>query len=229
MFALPLAWLLRILAASWRVEGIETVHSEMAKWERTPLLLGCWHGKYIPLLLVLRGMRAQVFVGEGKRGRILERISRGFGYTPLLLPHGNRDRSVELMQKALAGPIPCAVCLDGPLGPARRVKSSLIRLSSAQDATILPISVSAKPSLVLRRRWDHREIPLPFARVQIRVGKSITIPRELSKQRRHKWSKAVKAAVDALDVTPKGENHAPTLSPLPESSGRLGRRVGHRR
>lgn len=204
-FLAPLfVWLLRLFAATWRIEGVETAHSEMAKWEGTPLLVGFWHGKYLPLFVLLRGAKTQVFVGEGKRGRVIERICKRFGYSPILLPHGDRDRSFERMQAALARPLPCAVCLDGPLGPARRVKKSLLRLASAQGAAILPLSVSAKPSLVLRWRWDRRELPLPFARVRIRVGNPIQVPKALSKPHRLEWCQTVKVAVDELDEAPAG-------------------------
>ena len=194
-----LAGALCLLAATWRVEGTEAVRLEMDKWTGTPFLVGFWHGKYVPLFVLLRGTRVNVFVGEGLRGTLIEAICRCFGFSPVLLPHGDRDRATERMRTALAGSLPCATAFDGPRGPARTVKPSLIALASAVGATILPVSMSARPCCVLRWRWDLREIPWPFARVQVRVGGPNQIPVGLSENARAEWSQRVKSALEELD------------------------------
>jgi hypothetical protein len=181
------------------VEGTEAVRLEMDKWTGTPFLVGFWHGKYVPLFVLLRGTRVNVFVGEGLRGTLIEAICRCFGFSPVLLPHGDRDRATERMRTALAGSLPCATAFDGPRGPARTVKPSLIALASAVGATILPVSMSARPCCVLRWRWDLREIPWPFARVQVRVGGPNQIPVGLSENAQAEWSQRVKSALEELD------------------------------
>ncbi len=191
---------LYLLAATWRVEGTDAVRAEMEKWTGTPLLVGFWHGKYFPFYALLRGTRANVFIGEGLRGTLIEAICRVFGFFPVLLPHGDRDRAIERMRTVLAGPLPCATAFDGPVGPPRRVKPSLIQLASDVRATILPLSMSASPRSVLRWRWDLREIPWPFARVKVRVGSPIQVPVGISQDAQAEWSERVKSALDDLDA-----------------------------
>lgn len=190
---------LRLLAATWRVEGADAVRLETNKWKGTPLLVGFRHGKYLPLFVLLRGTRAHIFIGEGVRGTLIGAIGRSFGFCPVLLPHGDRNRAIERMRTALAGPLPCATAFDGPVGPRRCVKPSLIQLASDVGATILPISMSASPCCVLRWRWDLREVPWPFARVKVRVGGPIRVRFGLSRDARAEWCERVKSALDELD------------------------------
>jgi len=170
----------------------------LARSNGTPLLIGFWHGQYFPLLPLLRGIRGQVFIGEGFRGSLIAAIGEAFGYTPILLPHGQRQQAVERMRAALASPLPCATAFDGPLGPARQVKVSLIRLASEVGATILPVSVSTAHRCVLGWRWDRREIPYPFAKVQLLVGSPLAIPRGLPANELADWQQRVKSSLDEL-------------------------------
>ncbi len=202
-----------LLAATWRVEGTDAVRLELGKWTGTPLLVGFWHGKYLPLLVLLRGTRGNLFIGEGPRGTLIEAISKSFGFSPVLLPHGDRGRAIERMRAALVGPLLCAAALDGPVGPRRRVKPSLIELASELGATILPVSMSARPCWVLRWRWDLREVPWPFARVRVRIGGPIQVPVGLSEDVRAEWRKRVESTLDELDGVSAARSIAGTIAP----------------
>jgi lysophospholipid acyltransferase (LPLAT)-like uncharacterized protein len=190
---------LSLLAFSWRVKGIQAARVEIKTRSDGPLLLAFWHGKYFGLLALLRGIGGRVFVADGPRGEIIGEICRTFGSFPVVLPRHQRDASLNRMRAALADPLPCATAFDGPLGPPHRVKESLLELATAVGATILPLSVEARPRLVLRWRWDRREIPWPFARVELRVGKAIKVPRGLSREDQLRWCERVKQSLDALE------------------------------
>lgn len=190
---------LSLLAASWRVEGVDLLRLEIEKWSGTPLFVAFWHGKYLPLLVLLQGTRANILIGEGFRGELIGAICRSFGFSPVLLPHHDKCEAVTRMRAALAGPLPCATPVDGPVGPLRRVKAPLLELATERGATILPVSMSGKPCTVLHWRWDHREIPWPFARVAVRVGDPIQVPVGLPTDERANWCMRVEAALDALD------------------------------
>ena len=192
------AWAVSLFAASWRVEGVDHLRLELDRCRGTPLLLGFWHGKYLPLLPLLRGIPASIFIGESLRGSLIESICRAFGFSPVLLPHGDRPRALACMRAALMGPLLCATPFDGPLGPSRRVKPALLELATECGATILPVSMSGTPCAVLRWRWDQREIPWPFARVVIHVGAPIQVPVGLGRAQQGEWCERARAALDAL-------------------------------
>lgn len=190
---------LRLLAATWRVEGAAEAKRALRRPGSTPRLIGFWHGKYLPLFPLCRDTEVTIFVGEGFRGRLIAAIARTSGMSPVLLPHGDRERARARMRRALAGSTPCATALDGPIGPPHRVKPALVELASVLGAEIQPIALGARPRLIQFWRWDARELPLPFARVRIVLGDPIRVPGSLRPDQRAVWCERVSQATDALD------------------------------
>jgi Raf kinase inhibitor-like YbhB/YbcL family protein len=192
-----LATLLRLLAATWRSDS--TASQGLVGGSGPPQLVGFWHGKYFALLALLRGTRGRVLIGAGFRGEVIAAICESLGYTPILLPHGDRERALGEMRVALReGPL-SATALDGPVGPARHVKPALLRLAADAGVQIRPVSVIAAPRLVLRWRWDRREIPLPLARVRLVVGEPIAIPKGASDRELEEWQREVAHRVDEIE------------------------------
>jgi lysophospholipid acyltransferase (LPLAT)-like uncharacterized protein len=186
-----------LLAATWRTDS--TASRRIAAEGGTPRLVGFWHGKYFALLILLRGTRGSILIGSGFRGEVIAAICESLGYTPVLLPRGDRERALQEMRAALrAGPL-CATALDGPVGPPRHVKPTLLRLTADVGVQIQPVSVVAAPRLVLGWRWDRREIPLPLARVRLVVGEPISIPTGASSRELEEWGSRVARGVDDLE------------------------------
>ena len=192
---------LGLLAATWRVDGAAEVEQALDHPTKTPRLVGFWHGKYFPLFPLFRGLDVTIFVGEGFRGRLIATIARSSGMSPLFLPHGDRERACARMRHALEGPKPCATAFDGPIGPPRRVKPALVELASELGAEILTLAVSARPRLIQLWRWDARELPLPFARVSVRLGEPIRVPAALRREECAEWCEEVGNALDGLDAS----------------------------
>jgi lysophospholipid acyltransferase (LPLAT)-like uncharacterized protein len=191
-----LAALLRLLAATWRIDATASARLTGAD---TPRLVGFWHGKYFALLALLRGTTGSVLIGAGFRGEVIAAICETLGYTAVLIDRRDRERAIDQIRAALCANLRCATARDGPVGPAGRVKPSLLRLTAEVGAEILPVSVVASPRLVLCWRWDRREIPLPLARVRLAVGEPIAIPRSASGQELAVWQRRVADRVDELD------------------------------
>ena len=189
---------LRAFVSTWRVRGTAQVLGTVERLAREPLLIGFWHGSYLPLFGLLRGIPASVFVGAGFRGLVIESICRAEGFHPVRLPTRDREHAIERMRRALDGPRPCASALDGALGPARRVKPALVQIASECSARILPLAVVARPRWILPWRWDQRELPLPFARIELRVGEPIAIPARLSEGEVDGWRDRIRSEIEAL-------------------------------
>jgi len=64
--------------------------------------------------------------------------------------------------------------VDGPRGPAGRVKTGLIPLAQAADAVIVPFTVSADRAWTMNS-WDRFMLPKPFARVRLRFDRPIRL------------------------------------------------------
>jgi hypothetical protein len=134
------------------------------------VLAAFWHGSYFALFPLLEGRAARVFTNDSFRGRVIASMSRRFGYRSVLLPRHSRAAAIDSMRESMREPGLVGIAVDGPLGPAHRVKRSVMRVAAQIEPWIVPVSICARPCWRLRRRWDRREIPLPFARVRLTIG-----------------------------------------------------------
>lgn len=196
------ARLLEVLRASWRVEahGLDRFDAMLASGRRGLVLF--WHGKYVPLFVLLRDRRGCVFTSESKRGAAIGAICRHFGYECVCLPDRGGDSSLARMERALEGHGTTALAADGPLGPYHTVKRGPVLLASRLGFEVVPVSFAARPTLVARARWDRMELPLPFARVALELGDPLGVPRAVAESAEEvaAWSRRLHAALDAVDA-----------------------------
>ncbi|MDO9527898.1 MAG: DUF374 domain-containing protein [Syntrophales bacterium] len=174
-----LSQLLRLQRRTWRVhiEGREHLDRLYAANKR--FLFCFWHGKYVPIFPLLEGYNACVVSSQSERGSIIAEICRNFGYQSAQIPDQARHEFLRLMKEALSEAQAGGIAVDGPLGPRHRVKSGVIRMASALGLDLLPVSVDSRRKIVFKKRWDRREIPLPFTKVCLVIGEPIKVPTEL--------------------------------------------------
>jgi len=70
-----------------------------------------------------------------------------------------------------------AITPDGPRGPAYKIQPGIIHLAQLTGRPIIPLSTHTRWKIRLRS-WDRFQIPLPFARCELRYGKPFWVPRE---------------------------------------------------
>lgn len=180
------AALLKLLAMSWRSERSQLVRIDQTAADGTPVVAVFWHGSYLPLFALAAGRPITVFTSQSFRGKIIVSICHAFGYSPQLMPSGRRGyrtmRAVLLAQsQRQIEPLIVAIAVDGPLGPAHKVKPGALYIAAKLGAAILPIRVASHPNWSITSRWDRFKIPLPLSKVRVFVGAPITIPADLGK------------------------------------------------
>jgi lysophospholipid acyltransferase (LPLAT)-like uncharacterized protein len=141
------------------------------------VIVAFWHDTYLPLFALFGGRRAVVLIAPGFRGDVIAGICRAFGYLPIHVGGPAKKSARETLKSALAteGCI-AAVAIDGPTGPRHAPKLGALRLARDLSLVIVPTLINAWPRLILRYRWDHMQVPLPFAKVTLGVGDPIRIP-----------------------------------------------------
>jgi lysophospholipid acyltransferase (LPLAT)-like uncharacterized protein len=72
-----------------------------------------------------------------------------------------------------------AITPDGPRGPRYQVQDGVMSLAQITGLPIIPFSYYLYWKLQLRS-WDRFQIPLPFSRCELALGKPVCIPREAS-------------------------------------------------
>jgi lysophospholipid acyltransferase (LPLAT)-like uncharacterized protein len=86
---------------------------------------------------------------------------------------------------------------DGPRGPAYRVQEGIIKLAQLTGRPIIPISNYARWKVRLNS-WDRFQIPLPFARCEIRHGEPMRVARETSDAQRAQLCRQLEEAMMRL-------------------------------
>ncbi|MCK5353385.1 DUF374 domain-containing protein [bacterium] len=163
-----------------------------------------WHGKYVPILPLMRGVDGCVFTSATRNGDIIARISSDFGFGCTQIPDRGPRRSLRLMEAALSRFQVAGIAVDGPLGPYHQVKQGIIRLATGLGFYLLPVSVEARRKFVLNKRWDLLEIPFPFTRVCLVIGEPIAAPDLLGTEGIATGSRKLGHALESLDARAAG-------------------------
>lgn len=193
------AAVLCLARASWRREcmGMEVVDQALARQER--LLVVFWHAKHISLFPLVEGFDAWILTNRSFRGQVIAALAGHFGYHSILLDHKHGEELQELLDELLQKHRCLAIAVDGPLGPLHRVRPSLVRLASRLKLVVVPLSVAAEPKIVMRRRWDKMEIPLPFSRVLFGVGKPFKVPPDVQPDEIEAWMETIRKNIEEAD------------------------------
>jgi len=142
------------------------------------VLLCSWHQQFFSIIRhfrVYREFRPAIMISQSVDGDLIAGVARRVGWVPI------RGSSSRGSKGALAGMIKhlrasrlAAHIVDGPRGPAGRVKAGAIRLAHAADASIVPFYVTAERAWY-SNSWDRFFIPKPFSRVVVRFGSRIVV------------------------------------------------------
>ena len=157
--------LLRLLAASWRVEwrGVPVARAAGTRAR----LFAFWHGELLPISWGLRDRGVVAMVSEHRDGELIARVLQRWGFG---LVRGSSTRGggkVLLgMIRALAEGRDGAITPDGPRGPAGVPHIGAVRAALRAGVELVPVRVTVSRAW-RARSWDRFLIPTPFARVTI--------------------------------------------------------------
>ncbi len=196
------AFLLRLAKASWQVEciGLDDIQQALDHQER--LLVAFWHGKHVSLFPLVDGFHACILTSRSFRGEVIAGLCRRFGYHCIILDHHQRGRHLqEMLDGLLQTHRTLAIAVDGPLGPYHEVRSGLVFLASRLQLPVVPLSVAARHKIVIRKRWDKMELPLPFSRVLLGAGKPLRIPAALPSDELRTWTEKIQKHIENTDQT----------------------------
>ena len=191
--------LLRLVKASWRweVNGLDIIQQGLDRRER--LLVAFWHGKHISLFPMVEGFDACILTSRSFRGEVIAGLCKRFGYHCIILDHKRGSELQELLDVVLQTHRCLAVAVDGPLGPYHVAKYGLVRLASRLQLLVVPLSITAQHKIVMKKRWDKMEFPLPFSRVLLGVGQPFKIPAEVQPHELKMWTDKIQKHIDKTD------------------------------
>jgi lysophospholipid acyltransferase (LPLAT)-like uncharacterized protein len=138
-------------------------------------------------------------VSASRDGALLSAIFQRFGVQPVRGSSSRRGAQalVELNTWAERG-YDLALTPDGPRGPRYVLADGAITLAQITGLPILPASTSLNWKFSMKRSWDHFQIPLPFARCDVHLGKVFFVPRELTDEQRAQFRQEVETELRAI-------------------------------
>ncbi|MBU8920456.1 MAG: lysophospholipid acyltransferase family protein [Bacteroidales bacterium] len=174
------AFLIRILAMTWRVEWQNPGYLDEARRISSNLIFSFWHGRLLVLSWTHRNRSVQALTSDhydgDLLGRIIERL--GFGQLKGSTSKGGA-RAIRSLKAVLSKGQDIALAVDGPRGPRGKMQQGAIELSRLTSCAIVPVTNTAVCRKLLSS-WDRFQLPAPFTKVIVRYGKPFIVSRDES-------------------------------------------------
>ena len=138
-----------------------------------------WHGKlFLPVFVMPRVgyEKRAVLVSHSKDGEILATWLSKMGYHVVRGSSSRRGMGglVRLLSSAKQG-FSISIAADGPRGPRHQVKTGIAFTAQKSGLEILPVGVEVTHKKVFKKSWDQYELPLPFSKAVLYLGKPLKV------------------------------------------------------
>lgn len=157
-----------------------------------PVIYAIWHNRLALSMVVYHGYVRKhdptaalaAMVSASKDGAFLAAILECFQVQPVRGSSSRRGPQalLELTSWAERG-YSLAITPDGPRGPRYAVQDGTLALAQITGLPIIPATFHVRWKIQVRS-WDRFQIPLPFARCDMVLGKTFRVPREATDAQR---------------------------------------------
>lgn len=172
----------------------------------TPVIFCIWHNRLATCVKVLdvhrrphnSGAGMAALISASKDGAFLARILEWFRVQPVRGSSSRRGAQalLELTTWAERG-YDLTLTPDGPRGPCYQIQDGITSLAQLTGLPIVPAALNLNWKISVKS-WDRFQIPLPFARCEVCVGKPIRVPKEASDAEREELRRQLENEMRAL-------------------------------
>ena len=136
--------------------------------------------------------------GASKDGASLSRIIEWFRVQPVRGSSSRRGAQalLELTTWAERG-YDLTLTPDGPRGPCYQIQDGIMSLAQLTGLPIVPAALNLNWKISVKS-WDRFQIPLPFARCEVCVGKPIRVPSNASDAEREALRRQLETELRAI-------------------------------
>ena len=170
------------------------------------IIFAIWHNR-LSLSLILyrryvarrdRDLRLVALVSASRDGGMLAGVLERFGVQPVRGSSSRRGPQAlrEMVSWGKRGH-DLAITPDGPRGPCYVVQEGVISTAQLTGLPIVPVSFHLNWK-IRAKSWDRFQIPMPFARCEIRIGKAVRVPREADTAGREELRQKLEAEMRAI-------------------------------
>ena len=172
----------------------------------TPVIFCIWHNRLASCIKVLdvhrrphnAGAGMAALVSASKDGAFLSRILQWFRVQPVRGSSSRRGAQAMLeMTTWSERGYDLTITPDGPRGPCYDIQDGITSLAQLTGLPIVPVSFNLNWKISVKS-WDKFQIPLPFARCEVCVGKAIRVPQNASDAEREELRRQLEAELRAI-------------------------------
>ena len=179
--AFAISWTVRLISWTLRFRFDESAQF-FAEKNPGPMIFCVWHNRLFLSAVVYQkwqkriGMKRSLagLVSASRDGAMLSHVFKSFGITrrarllqPARGPGAARNDLPRLKRASTLTITP-----DGPRGPCYDIQHGIMSLAQVTGIPVLPVSFHIRWKIQLKS-WDRFQIPLPFTRCDIKVGRTV--------------------------------------------------------
>ncbi len=161
-----------------------------------PAVYANWH-RHIPFLMGHHGAHHRwMIVGAAPYLAPMARWCALSGLRVVRIDRATADATLATLVLSIGRGDSVTLAVDGPAGPAFRVKRGCVELARAARVPIIPVGYRCQRGATVARRWDRLLVPSVADRIVVRYGAPLWIDdtRQVAE-----WCELVGAALDDLE------------------------------
>lgn len=154
-----------------------------------PVIYAIWHGLQNSVGCFSKEDRENIniLISPSNDGEIANRICRMINFNTIRGSHKRRgSQALREIIRALKSGESVIYTVDGPKGPAYKVKNGILKIAQLSGATVVPISAHMKP-IVKFNSWDKYELLTFFTSMTLVMGDEIMIPKDCNDEDGEKY------------------------------------------
>lgn len=158
---------------TYKVEGWENFEA-IREAGKLPIY-SFWHNRVFAGTYFFRGRGIVVITSRSMDGEYIARFIQRLGYGAVRgsSTRGGVGALVEMIRLMRAG-LSMAFTVDGPRGPRYEAKKGPVLLAKKTGNPMMPFVVESKSYWTVKS-WDRLQVPRPFSKAKLIIGKPIYI------------------------------------------------------
>lgn len=162
-----------------------------------------WHDRIFASTYFFRRRKIVVLTSQSLDGEYIARFIQRFGYGAARgsSTRGGVGALVELI-RAMRDGFPAGFTVDGPKGPRYEAKAGPVLLAQKTGNPLMPFIVECR-RFFRAGSWDRLQIPLPFTKAVVIIGKPIYVPSDTRNGEAAGFRQQLQSALD--DLNQRGE------------------------
>jgi tetraacyldisaccharide 4'-kinase len=171
--------LIRIIGFTLRVTGPDRSLLSEAQARYGRVIFSIWHGQIFLGTYFARYERISAIISQHRDGEFIYQIARRLGIKAVRgsSTRGGASAILELLTSPEHRSYNICVIPDGPRGPAEKVKPGIIRVAGILGLPVIPVAMVPSSAWEMGS-WDRFQVPRPFSRVVVLLGRAIWVDRD---------------------------------------------------